>query len=123
MFSAYTSLVKTLLKLFGVENKNHIVDSIGTAVSSSKDDSISSHVINVSTNTQSVSYSLYDEGNEYFYEPFEQNFNNRQHTIEFLMSWNRRISESHHFFYLMKSVGFKCYHHGKCIYSFVYPQN
>ena len=39
-------------------------------------------------------------------------------TVEFLMAWNRRISESGTFFQMMKEAGFRCHHHGKCVYSF-----
>lgn len=42
-------------------------------------------------------------------------------TVEFLMAWNRRISESGTFFEMMKVAGFKCHHHGKCVYSFYKP--
>lgn len=37
---------------------------------------------------------------------------------EFLMSWNRRIAESGIFFSLMEKAGYKCTHHGRCVYSF-----
>jgi hypothetical protein len=37
---------------------------------------------------------------------------------EFLMAWNRRISASGTFFDMMKAEGFRCHHHGQCIYSF-----
>jgi hypothetical protein len=38
--------------------------------------------------------------------------------IEFLMSWNRRISESTIFFDLMKQAGFECHSYGRGLYSF-----
>lgn len=38
--------------------------------------------------------------------------------VEFLMAWNRRISASGTFFEMMREQGFKCHHHGQCIYSF-----
>lgn len=38
--------------------------------------------------------------------------------VEFVMSWQRRISESEMFFQLMKKEGFFVHHHGKCTYSF-----
>jgi hypothetical protein len=34
------------------------------------------------------------------------------------MAWNRRISASGQFFDLMQAAGFRCHHHGKCVYSF-----
>ncbi len=40
---------------------------------------------------------------------------------EFVMAWNRRISESGTFFEMMRVAGFLCHHHGKCVYSFYRP--
>ena len=40
---------------------------------------------------------------------------------EFVMAWNRRISESFNFFVMMQQAGFLCHHHGKCVYSFYRP--
>jgi len=41
--------------------------------------------------------------------------------IEFIMIWNRRISESHIFFDLMVKAGFETLHYGSCIYGFTRP--
>ena len=38
-------------------------------------------------------------------------------TVEFVMSWARRMQASHLFFDSLKEAGYNCYHHGKCIYS------
>jgi hypothetical protein len=38
--------------------------------------------------------------------------------VEFLMAWNRRISASASFFEMMRAQGFRCHHHGHCVYSF-----
>ena len=42
---------------------------------------------------------------------------------EFLMAWNRRISASGSFFEMMRTEGFLCYHHGRCVYSFYTADN
>jgi len=42
--------------------------------------------------------------------------------IEFIMIWNRRISESLIFFDLMVNRGFETLHYGSCIYGFTRPK-
>lgn len=51
----------------------------------------------------------------------EDGSNTEEGVQEFLMAWNRRIAESVLFFDLMKEHGYRCHHHGKCIYSFYPP--
>jgi hypothetical protein len=45
----------------------------------------------------------------------------QNHVLEFVMAWNRRISESGTFFDMMREAGFRIHHHGKCVYSFFRP--
>jgi hypothetical protein len=90
------------------------------------DESLAPYVVNLSSDQQAISYDLYDTGVSDFTSHLANLTSSSspqrersEYPREFLMSWNRRISESYKFFQMMKEAGFVCYHHGKCIYSFV----
>jgi hypothetical protein len=128
--SAYPALVETLLALFygpdhaAIKFSNHPSSPFTTG--RSLDDSLAPYVINLSSSTapsSHFSYDLYDSGARDFFPSVPSadkvSEDENQFPVEFLMSWNRRISESYQFFALMKEAGFVCYHHGRCLYSFV----
>jgi hypothetical protein len=134
--SAYPALVRTLLTLFydpeSATSRMALVDA-SLSTPGPSDESLAPYVINLSSSDhEEISYDLYDSGVVAF-TPHLRNMNSPssscssfsslreqiEYPREFLMSWNRRISESYKFFQMMREAGFVCYHHGKCIYSFI----
>lgn len=114
-------MVQTLLTLF--YGPNH---KISLQPLSSLEESLDNYVINLSNSSSSddINYELYDAGEVAFSSHLINTLpssikTQNEYPIEFLMSWNRRISESYKFFQMMHAAGFICYHHGSCIYSFV----
>ena len=103
--SAYPSLVKTLKTIFCLRNETdeHV------AVANKDKKQIDLEIGNIFDQARCGGNVTPDSN---------INICSKLDGVEFLMSWQRRISDSEIFFQMMKDEGFHVYHHGKCIYSF-----
>ena len=94
-YSQYKALVETLLRLFGVQT-----------------------FIPVSLTSEESNGEVKEGIGQKCSDIEESGRKNGAGAHEFIMSWNRRIDDSKIFFQLMQEAGFRCIHHGKCVYSF-----